>query len=75
MGGIYVDLDLKIFMENLYVVGEISCIGVYGVNRLVSNLLFEGFVFLKRVVKNINLVIDNVKVKFIDVLDMDIDIE
>ena len=75
MGGIHVDLDSKTSMENLYAVGEISCTGVHGANRLASNSLLEGLVFSKRAAKNINSVIDNVKVKFIDVPDMDIDIE
>ncbi|HEK9068066.1 TPA: FAD-binding protein, partial [Clostridioides difficile] len=69
------DLDSKTSMENLYAVGEISCTGVHGANRLASNSLLEGLVFSKRAAKNINSVIDNVKVKFIDVPDMDIDIE
>ncbi|NJA31014.1 FAD-binding protein, partial [Clostridioides difficile] len=75
MGGIHVDLDSKTSMENLYAVGEISCTGVHGANRLASNSLLEGLVFSKRAAKNINSVIDNVKIKFIDVPDMDIDIE
>ncbi len=62
-------------MENLYAVGEISCTGVHGANRLASNSLLEGLVFSKRAAKNINSVIDNVKVKFVDIPDMDIDIE
>ncbi|MCC0629154.1 MULTISPECIES: L-aspartate oxidase [unclassified Clostridioides] len=75
MGGIHVDLDSKTSMENLYAVGEISCTGVHGANRLASNSLLEGLVFSKRAAKNINSVIDNIKVKFIDTSDMNIDIE
>ncbi|HBG5343529.1 TPA: L-aspartate oxidase [Clostridioides difficile] len=75
MGGIHVDLDSKTSMENLYAVGEISCTGVHGANRLASNSLLEGLVFSKRAAKNINSVIDNIKVKFIDTPDMNIDIE
>lgn len=75
MGGIHVDLDSKTSMENLYAVGEISCTGVHGANRLASNSLLEGLVFSKRAAKNINSVIDNIKVKFMDIPDMDIDIE
>ncbi|MBY2476407.1 L-aspartate oxidase [Clostridioides difficile] len=75
MGGIHVDLDSKTSMENLYAVGEISCTGVHGANRLASNSLLEGLVFSKRAAKNINSVMDNIKVKFIDIPDMDIDIE
>ncbi|NMS89785.1 L-aspartate oxidase [Clostridioides difficile] len=75
MGGIHVDLDSKTSMENLYAVGEISCTGVHGANRLASNSLLEGLVFSKRAAKNINSVMGNIKVKFIDIPDMDIDIE
>ncbi|MCC0781638.1 L-aspartate oxidase [Clostridioides sp. ES-S-0108-01] len=75
MGGIHVDLDSKTSMENLYAVGEISCTGVHGANRLASNSLLEGLVFSKRAAKNINSAIDNIKVKFIDTPDMNIDIE
>ncbi|MCC0716103.1 L-aspartate oxidase [Clostridioides sp. ES-S-0077-01] len=75
MGGIHVDLDSKTSMENLYAVGEISCTGVHGANRLASNSLLEGLVFSKRAAKNINSVIDNINVKFIDTPDMNIDIE
>ncbi|MCI9974855.1 L-aspartate oxidase [Clostridioides difficile] len=75
MGGIYVDLDSKTSMENLYAVGEISCTGVHGANRLASNSLLEGLVFSKRAAKSINSVMDEIKVEFIDIPDMDIDIE
>ncbi|MFL8673539.1 L-aspartate oxidase [Clostridioides sp. GD02404] len=75
MGGIHVDLDSKTSMENLYAVGEISCTGVHGANRLASNSLLEGLVFSKRAAKSINSVMDEIKVEFIDIPDMDIDIE
>ncbi len=51
MGGIHVDLDSKTSMENLYAVGEISCTGVHGANRLASNSLLEGLVFSKERLK------------------------
>ncbi len=47
MGGIEVDLKSKTSMENLYAVGETSCNGVHGRNRLASNSLLESFVFSK----------------------------
>lgn len=49
MGGVKMNCDGEMFILNLYVVGEVVCNGVYGVNRLVSNLLLEGFVFGKRI--------------------------
>lgn len=32
-------------VEGLYVIGEVSYIGLYGVNRMVSNLLLECLVY------------------------------
>lgn len=40
MGGIWVDSDSHTSMPNLYAVGETSCNGVHGKNRLASNSLF-----------------------------------
>lgn len=48
MGGIWVDSDSKTSMECLYAVGETSCNGVHGANRLASNSLLESLVFAKR---------------------------
>ena len=48
MGGISVDTYSKTSMEHLYAVGETSCTGVHGKNRLASNSLLECFVFAKR---------------------------
>ncbi len=48
MGGIWVDMNSKTTMENLYAVGETSCNGVHGKNRLASNSLLEAIVFAKR---------------------------
>lgn len=48
MGGIKVNLSSKTSMEYLYAVGETSCNGVHGRNRLASNSLLESMVFAKR---------------------------
>ena len=48
MGGIWVDSDSRTSMENLFAVGETSCNGVHGANRLASNSLLESLVFAKR---------------------------
>ena len=53
MGGVYVDSDSKTTMENLYAVGETSCNGVHGKNRLASNSLLESLVFAKRAAEKI----------------------
>lgn len=48
MGGIDVDEHSKTSMNRLYAVGETSCNGVHGKNRLASNSLLESLVFAKR---------------------------
>lgn len=48
MGGVHVDRYSKTTMEQLYAVGEASCNGVHGANRLASNSLLESLVFAKR---------------------------
>jgi L-aspartate oxidase len=53
MGGVWVDSDSKTSMDNLYAVGETSCNGVHGANRLASNSLLESLVFAKRSAKKI----------------------
>lgn len=53
MGGIWVDSDSHTSMPNLYAVGETSCNGVHGKNRLASNSLLESLVFAKRTARKI----------------------
>lgn len=53
MGGIQVNLDSRTSMERLYAVGETSCNGVHGKNRLASNSLLEALVFAKAAAKDI----------------------
>ncbi len=45
MGGIATDLDGRSSLAGLYAVGECSCTGLHGANRLASNSLTECFVF------------------------------
>lgn len=52
MGGIHVDKYSKTTMDNLYAVGETSCNGVHGKNRLASNSLLESLVFGERAAKH-----------------------
>ncbi len=53
MGGIWVDRDSKTSMDRLYAVGETSCNGVHGRNRLASNSLLESLVFARRCAEKI----------------------
>lgn len=48
MGGIHVNSYSKTTMDGLYAVGETSCNGVHGRNRLASNSLLESLVFAER---------------------------
>ena len=45
MGGIVVDLEGRSSLAGLFAVGECSCTGLHGANRLASNSLSECFVF------------------------------
>ena len=67
MGGIEVDLNSKTSMDNLYAVGETSCTGVHGANRLASNSLLEGLVFSKRAANLINHKTDTFNLTKIDI--------
>lgn len=54
MGGIWVDTEhSRTSMENLYAVGETSCNGVHGRNRLASNSLLESLVFSRSAAEHI----------------------
>ena len=63
MGGVWVDSDSKTSMEHLYAVGETSCNGVHGANRLASNSLLESLVFAKRAANKISGTENEVKVR------------
>lgn len=54
MGGIWVDSTSHTSMPGLFAVGETSCNGVHGANRLASNSLLESLVFAKRAALTIN---------------------
>lgn len=53
MGGIQSDLEGRTSMQQLYAVGETSCNGVHGANRLASNSLLESLVFARRAAQDI----------------------
>lgn len=48
MGGIEVDLEGRTSIKGLFAIGETSCNGVHGANRLASNSLLESLVFARR---------------------------
>jgi L-aspartate oxidase len=49
MGGVLVDTEGRTTLPGLYAVGEVSCTGVHGANRLASNSLLEGLVYGVRI--------------------------
>ena len=54
MGGVKVDDDSMTSLPHLYAVGETSCNGVHGKNRLASNSLLESLVFAELAAQKIN---------------------
>ncbi len=48
MGGVKVNSSSRTTLKRLYAIGETSCNGVHGANRLASNSLLEALVFAKR---------------------------
>jgi len=44
-GGVLVDLEARTTIRHLYAVGETSCTGLHGANRLASTSLLEGLVW------------------------------
>ncbi|MBT0767714.1 L-aspartate oxidase [Kineosporia sp. J2-2] len=53
-GGIRVGADGRSSLPGLYAVGECSCTGVHGANRLASNSLLEGLVFAHRIADDVS---------------------
>jgi L-aspartate oxidase len=51
-GGINIDEHGMTNIENLYAIGETSCSGIHGANRLASNSLLEGIVYADRAYKD-----------------------
>jgi L-aspartate oxidase len=74
MGGIQVDLNSRTSMKNLYAIGEVSCTGVHGSNRLASNSLLEGLVFSKKAAEHINLLVnegeDKISGELIEIINL-----
>lgn len=57
-GGIKVDLNAQSSIKRLYAVGECSCTGLHGGNRLASNSLIEAVVYADAAAKHVLSIID-----------------
>ena len=58
-GGIKVDLNGESSISRLYAVGECSCTGLHGGNRLASNSLIEAVVYAQSAAEHALLTVDN----------------
>ncbi|MBQ8055851.1 MAG: L-aspartate oxidase [Paludibacteraceae bacterium] len=62
-GGIKVDLNSLSTIEHLYAIGECSCTGLHGGNRLASNSLIEAVVYADRAAKHSLKLVDGYDIK------------
>ncbi len=62
-GGVVAKIDGTTDVKNLYAIGESSCTGFHGANRLASNSLLEGLVCAHNCAKTLSGIIKDTKVK------------
>ncbi len=69
-GGVWVDADGRTTLPGLWAVGEVTCTGLHGANRLASNSLLEGLVYGHRAAEAI--VAEDGAVPVVDVPEWDV---
>lgn len=62
-GGVKVDTNGRTSIKRLYALGESSCTGLHGANRLASNSLIEALVYADQAVKHTATKIDSVQIQ------------
>lgn len=62
-GGILVDTDAQSSIKRLYAVGECSCTGLHGGNRLASNSLIEAVVYADAAAAHASSVVDSYEIR------------
>ncbi len=67
-GGVKVNLKGETTIRNLFAVGEVSCTGLHGANRLASNSLLEALVFADIIAREVYGRIDKIKLRTSSIL-------
>ncbi|MFI3259284.1 MAG: L-aspartate oxidase [Rikenellaceae bacterium] len=62
-GGVSVDTNSRSSIKRLYAMGECSCTGLHGANRLASNSLIEALVYADQAAKHTASLIDKVQIQ------------
>jgi len=68
-GGVAVDLEGNTSIRNLKAVGEVSCTGVHGANRLASTSLLEGLVWGVRAGKDLSIKLESDSYSFPEITE------